>query len=187
MSWIAPLHVMPWGCAALQRCYNGQAPSQWVATFLLIAAATHMTPHVQVVHAWLPQLLKEHKVSTITTTGHSLGGGLATLCALDVAQHLDQNWARWDKTGWKTKQRPQVRLVTYASPRLGNATFVDTFHKLGIAALRIENKGDLVPDVPGVCVCVAGRSKYAALCGMATYQKTGVPPNIDGSLTAYQH
>jgi predicted lipase len=48
----------------------------------------------------------------------------------------------------------QVRLVSFASPRLGNATFVDTFHELGIAALRIENKGDVVPDVPGELVNV---------------------------------
>jgi hypothetical protein len=40
--------------------------------------------------------------------------------------------------------------MTFATPRLGNATFVDEFHALGIAALRIENKGDVVPKVPGV-------------------------------------
>jgi hypothetical protein len=115
------------------------------------------TSHVQMIHAWLPQLLKEHNVTTITSTGHSLGGGLATLSAFDVGQHLEQNWERWDKAGWQTQKRPQVRLVAFAAPRLGNACFVDAFHKLGIEALRIENQGDIVPNVPGVCVFSGGK------------------------------
>jgi surfactin synthase thioesterase subunit len=77
--------------------------------------------HVQMVHAWLPQLLKEHNVATVTATGHSLGGGLACLSAFDIAQHLEQNWAKWDKTGWKTQQKPQVRMVTFAPRHIGNA------------------------------------------------------------------
>jgi hypothetical protein len=129
------------GCCCNQHC---SCIKQCV--FLLVAVF-----HSQIVHAWLPQLLKHHNVATITATGHSLGGVLATLCAFDVAQHLEQNWDKWDKADWKTAKRPQVRLVTFGSPRLGNATFVETFHNLGIAALRIENKGDIVPQVPGVC------------------------------------
>lgn len=77
------------------------------------------------------------------------GGGLATLSAFDVAQDLKKNWDTWDRTGWQTQECPKVRLMTYATPRLGNATFVDAFHGLDIAALRIENKGDVVPKVPG--------------------------------------
>lgn len=118
-------------------------------------------------------------MSTITATGHSLGGAVATLSAFDVAQHLEQNWDRWKKEDWKTRECPKVRLVTYGSPRLGNATFVDTFHRLGVAALRIENLGDVVPNVPSLWAAapMQGRSTEVSdatqLCSLAATATDG--------------
>jgi hypothetical protein len=58
---------------------------------------------VQVLRMWLLRLFKEHNVTTVTSTGHSLGGALATISAFGVADLLEQQWEGWDKAGWKTQ------------------------------------------------------------------------------------
>jgi len=99
-------------------------------------------------------LMKNNNIKTITTTGHSLGGGLATICAYDVALWLKEGWSEGFKdptfSTWETQEEPKVRMVTFAAPRAGNAAFVEDFHNLGIKALRVENIHDHVTDVPGV-------------------------------------
>eukprot|EP00878_Enallax_costatus_P005614 GHUV01005887.1.p1 GENE.GHUV01005887.1~~GHUV01005887.1.p1 ORF type:complete len:573 (+),score=69.78 GHUV01005887.1:124-1842(+) len=111
----------------------------------------HLSPR-QVVRKWLMKLMKEHKVTTITTTGHSLGGGLATISAFGCAKLLDDEFDTWNKAGWKTQEKPKVTLISFASPRGGNFKFVEEFRRLNVRALRIVNKGDIVPLVPGLFV-----------------------------------
>jgi len=102
-------------------------------------------------------LMKHNNITTITTTGHSLGGGLATICAYDVALWLDGPGGWKDGFGdptfskWETLNKPVVRMVAFAAPRAGNAAFVEDFHRLGIEALRVVNARDIVPKVPGAC------------------------------------
>jgi hypothetical protein len=45
--------------------------------------------------------------------------------------------------------KPKVSLFSFASPRVGNYTFGQRFREMGVAAMRLVNKGDVVPDVPG--------------------------------------
>ncbi|MEW9699250.1 lipase family protein [Paenibacillus sp. SI8] len=66
-------------------------------------------------------------------TGHSLGGGLSTLSAVDVAAN----------TKFKC---PSV--YTYASPRVGNLAFSKTFNSLIAGHHRIYNAHDFVPLLP---------------------------------------
>jgi hypothetical protein len=65
--------------------------------------------NVQVLRKWLFRLLKRYNVTTITCTGHSLGGGVATLTAFGVADLLERQWDSWEgrrkKQGWKTMVR----------------------------------------------------------------------------------
>ncbi len=70
--------------------------------------------------------------SPIIVTGHSLGGALAVLTATDIA--------RFDGAA-------QTRLITVASPRVGNEAFRDITGAIG-SAVRICNMPDLVPMVP---------------------------------------
>ena len=71
-------------------------------------------------------------VTSLTICGHSLGGALATLLALDVAVH--------------TSFTPMV--FTYASPRTGDAQFVALYNHAVPNTTRIANRVDLVPKLP---------------------------------------
>jgi hypothetical protein len=71
-------------------------------------------------------------VTSITVCGHSLGGALATLLALDVAVN--------------TPFFPAV--FTYASPRTGDSQFVAVYNHTVPNTTRIANRVDLVPKLP---------------------------------------
>jgi hypothetical protein len=45
-----------------------------------------------------------------------------------------------------------ITAFTFASPRVGNDAFRDRLLELGVHVLRIENKFDIVPKVPGLFV-----------------------------------
>jgi len=68
-------------------------------------------------------------------SGHSLGGAIATLAALDAALNLPE-------------LRPQLRLYTYASPRVGDVAFANAFQQQVPNSYRIVNLADVVPLVP---------------------------------------
>jgi len=66
-------------------------------------------------------------------TGHSLGGALAVLCAMDAASN----------TGFRSPI-----LYTYGAPRVGSPAFVASFSRRQIAYRRISNLYDAVTYLP---------------------------------------
>ncbi len=76
----------------------------------------------------------------VYVTGHSLGGALATIAAMDIAE--------------KDKLRTLINLYTFASPRVGDNEFADKFNQFTsgdnkkIKAFRFANSEDIVPKVP---------------------------------------
>ncbi len=70
----------------------------------------------------------------IVITGHSLGGGLATLCAYDICGgfQLQENHTRFPKSKKLLGQvdAKQVHCVTYSAPAVGNAAFAKSFNEL---------------------------------------------------------
>ena len=72
-------------------------------------------------------------VTSLTICGHSLGGALVTLLALDVAANT-------------LFKNPTV--YTYASPRTGDPSFADTYNQVVKNTFRIANRVDLVPMLP---------------------------------------
>nr|XP_018685202.1 PREDICTED: lipase isoform X1 [Musa acuminata subsp. malaccensis] len=69
----------------------------------------------------------------IIITGHSLGGALASFCALDLTvNHGVQN----------------VQLMTFGQPRIGNAAFATYFNKHVADAVRVTHENDIVPHLP---------------------------------------
>jgi hypothetical protein len=81
----------------------------------------------------LAKLPFPHPVSSVTICGHSLGGALATLLALDVA-------ANTAFTG------PAV--YTYGSPRTGDSLFASTYNQVVTNSCRVANRLDIVPALP---------------------------------------
>jgi hypothetical protein len=82
----------------------------------------------------LPGLPFPKPVASIIITGHSLGGALATLLALDVAANtaLGKNLTAW----------------TVASPRTGDPSFADTYNQVVPNENRVANRLDIVPKLP---------------------------------------
>ncbi|MGH6800064.1 MAG: lipase family protein [Methylocella sp.] len=73
--------------------------------------------------------------ASVTVCGHSLGGALATLLALDV--------------GLNTSCRAPT-VYTYASPRTGDHIFASSYNAVIAASYRIANRQDLVPMLPPI-------------------------------------
>jgi hypothetical protein len=65
--------------------------------------------------------------------GHSMGGALAQLCALDV------------KFAYNTSY---VGVTTFGSPRVGNAVYADVFSRYINESWRFTHNRDVVPSVP---------------------------------------
>lgn len=78
-------------------------------------------------------ILKNKNINTLCFTGHSLGGGLATIASI------------WFKYFYK---HLNVECVTFGSPRCGNKNFVDFFQKNIDISYRIVNKQDPIQYVP---------------------------------------
>lgn len=77
-------------------------------------------------------------ISSLTITGHSLGGEMATTAALWL---VDTQGLEWDM-----QKQTQVSAYCFAGPTAGNQIWVDYFHqKLGDNAHRIWNSLDVVP------------------------------------------
>jgi len=71
--------------------------------------------------------------TSVTICGHSLGGALVTLLALDVAANT-------------IFKNPTV--YSYASPRTGDSTFAAMYDHLVPNTFRIANRVDIVPKLP---------------------------------------
>ena len=92
-------------------------------------AAGQNPPSLQ---ASLLTYFKSVTVTQLIVTGHSLGGALAALFALDIATTL--------------KIKPT--LVTYASPNVGNAAWAAAIGTAVPDSYRIYNNRDIVPFLP---------------------------------------
>ena len=89
--------------------------------------------------ALIPQVMPEVKKLSqqypsysVWVTGHSLGGALATLCALDLQTELQIN----------------ATVYTYGSPRVGNVAFAQYYDSLVPNTFRIVNGQDIIPHLP---------------------------------------
>ena len=71
--------------------------------------------------------------------GHSLGAAIATLAAMELIQAVPQI-------------KNQIRLYTYAGPRVCSPTFAKIHSKLIPNSYRIVNLGDSIPLVPPVTI-----------------------------------
>lgn len=77
-----------------------------------------------------------HRPKRLVMTGHSLGGALATLCAIDFQLTY--------------KGRHDIALYTYGSPRVGNPAFRELVNEHIPESYRIVHGVDFVPGLPAI-------------------------------------
>lgn len=78
----------------------------------------------------------------MTICGHSLGGALATLLALDLAATAA------DPANPEYAEFRNPTVYTYGSPRTGDSAFANKFNQEVTDSNRIENRLDIVPHLP---------------------------------------
>ena len=81
------------------------------------------------IYSFIPNILNNN----IYISGHSLGGALAYVCAVDIHS---------------TSKNKNIKVFTIGSPRPGNNVFVDYFNKNIKESIRYKNKGDLITKLP---------------------------------------
>ena len=81
----------------------------------------------------------------ITICGHSLGGALATLCAVDIQYNF-----------------PNINLevYTYGQPKVGNKAFEESFNKRVTNMIRTYMRKDIVPMCPPEWIEKLAGGKY---------------------------
>ena len=79
--------------------------------------------------------------------GHSLGGALATLCALDLALH-------------RGSELRSVTHVASGTPRVGGGRFRTLFERVVPNSLRVTVDGDPIPNLPRGIPTRVNRSGY---------------------------
>ena len=102
-------------------------------TAMYLSMTTSLDPGSPAVVKALPKLAFPNAFTSVTICGHSLGGALATLLALDVAAN---------------SQFKNPSVYTYASPRTGGPQFAATYNQVVPNTSRVAGRLDLVPKLP---------------------------------------
>jgi triacylglycerol lipase len=89
-----------------------------------------------IIHAKVERHKRDYPEGCVIVTGHSLGGALATLCALDILYNFFG------------ENLQKVKCLTYGAPRVGNNAFRKSFNKRVVNSLRYVNGDDVVCKVP---------------------------------------
>ena len=89
----------------------------------------------------IESLLTTYKNYNLNITGHSLGAALATLFGYFLSYDIPN----------------KINIISFASPRVGNKTWVSTFNKKeNINHYRIVNQKDIVTAIPYFDYCHCG-------------------------------
>ncbi|XP_050372276.1 uncharacterized protein LOC126790166 isoform X2 [Argentina anserina] len=107
----------------------------------------------------------------VYVTGHSLGGALATLLALELAS------SQLAKRGVIT-----ISMYNFGSPRVGNKRFADIYNERVKDSWRVVNHRDIIPTVPRLMgYCHVAQPVY-----LATGDLTNALENMELSGDGYQ-
>ena len=79
-------------------------------------------------------LTAKYRGAKVWVTGHSLGGALATIAALDI----------------KAAFNPEMKVYTFGQPRVGNARFATYFASRIPDSFRVIHYADIVPHLPPI-------------------------------------
>jgi len=107
-------------------------------------------------------LLENYPGYQLYTTGHSLGGALATLFAMEAGASNDPRIPK------------PVTCISIASPRVGNVSFAKVFNKLEesrrVRCIQLVNDDDMIPGIPATAGvnCI-----YLSCCQSQLYRHVG--------------
>ncbi|RCN31229.1 triacylglycerol lipase [Ancylostoma caninum] len=82
------------------------------------------------------KIMRKRSTYEVLITGHSLGGGVAALVAVDI---VEEGLAEKDK----------VTLITLGQTMVGEKTFAEEYEKQVEHSYRVVRRGDLIPHYPG--------------------------------------
>lgn len=111
----------------------------------------------------------------VYVTGHSLGGALATLLAIELAS------SQLAKRGAIT-----VTMYNFGSPRVGNKKFADVYNQKVKDSWRVVNHRDIIPTVPRLMgYCHVAHPVYLAAGEVENtdFQKDGYHGEVIGEAT----
>lgn len=77
-------------------------------------------------------IMNKHNIQSISCNGHSSGGAMANIAAVDLYHELHM----------------KINCITFGSPRIGNQAFTDLYHKCVNKSMRIVNWNDIIQYVP---------------------------------------
>ncbi|NJN20493.1 MAG: lipase family protein [Leptolyngbya sp. RL_3_1] len=86
----------------------------------------------------LQAVIRQYPTATLVVTGHSLGGALATIAALDLQYNITQH------------SKQPLSVYTFGAPRVGNAALVESFSQRVPNSYRFVYGRDLVTHLPRV-------------------------------------
>jgi len=91
------------------------------------------TPHAAVIFSTVQELVQQYPTFNVVVTGHSLGGSIGTICAMDL---------------YYTHQISNVRVITFGSPRVGDAAFAQYFDSAFAGnSWRMTHQRDMMPHL----------------------------------------
>ncbi|VVB01295.1 unnamed protein product [Arabis nemorensis] len=111
----------------------------------------------------------------VYVTGHSLGGALATLLAIELAS------SQLAKRGEIT-----VTMYNFGSPRVGNKKFAEVYNQKVKDSWRVVNHRDIIPTVPRLMgYCHVAHPVYLAAGEVESmeFQKDGYHGEVIGEAT----
>lgn len=142
-------------------------------------------------------------INTLYITGHSLGGALSTICAFDFATvFLDRECnlvpansqtclASTGTTGICMCDEFDPCIVqklpihySFASPRVGNVIFAQTFLERLPTSIRVNNTEDVIPQLP---LAQQGSSTYEQTFGSVPFTQSLGSLGANHSIAYYDH
>ncbi|KAG9395362.1 Lipase (class 3) [Carpediemonas membranifera] len=88
------------------------------------------------IHQEVSQLIHKGGITNVHVTGHSLGGAMATLCAVDL------------RTSGVVSHSLPLGTYTFGEPRVGDSAFKNLVDRTVDYHYRVVHYADLVPHVP---------------------------------------
>jgi hypothetical protein len=95
----------------------------------------------------LYKLMAVHRQADIRVVGHSLGGALATLFAMNL-KSLTWPEAGVNRSDVVPLAQRKIQIITFGQPRVGDDCFAGEFAAAGLDLWRVVNNADGVPTLP---------------------------------------